>query len=162
MEGLNDMLKIVQEKLSLRGFRVSSRVGAELEITHLQYADDTLVFCDANKNQLKILRVIFVIFEAISGLHINWNKSFLYPVKSLIYPLWLGFWVEGLPTTYLGMPLGAKCKSISIWNGVIEKCGKRLDALRRNFRWEGNSETKKLHLVKWDTLIESKQARGLG
>ncbi|WMV58422.1 hypothetical protein MTR67_051807 [Solanum verrucosum] len=56
MEGLKDMLKIAQEKLWLRGFRVSSRVGADLEITHLQYADDTLVFCDANKNQLKILR----------------------------------------------------------------------------------------------------------
>ena len=57
MERLNDMLKIAQEKSWLRGFRVSSRVGAELEITHLQYADDTLVFCDANQNQLKILRV---------------------------------------------------------------------------------------------------------
>ena len=62
MEGLNDMLKISQEKSWLRGFRVSSRVGAGLEITHLQYADDTLVFCDANKNQLKILRVIFILF----------------------------------------------------------------------------------------------------
>ncbi|WMV07496.1 hypothetical protein MTR67_000881 [Solanum verrucosum] len=116
----------------------------------------------------------------------------------------LGGRTGDLPTTYLGMPLGAKCKSIGIWNGVIEKCEKRLanwksqylslrgrltlinsvldsmptymmslfpipdgvidrlDALRRNFRWEGNSETKKLHLVKWHTLIESKQARGWG
>lgn len=54
MERLNDMLKIAQEKSWLRGFRVSSRVGAELEITHLQYADDSLVFCDAKQNQLKI------------------------------------------------------------------------------------------------------------
>jgi hypothetical protein len=26
-----------------------------------------------------------------------------------------------LPMTYLGLPLGASYKSISIWNGVIEK-----------------------------------------
>ena len=89
------------------------------------------------------------------------------------------------------MFLGAKNKSIDIWNGVIEKCEKRLmswksqylslggrltlinmptymmslfpipdgvidklDALRRNHLGEGNSETKKFHLVKWDTLIE--------
>ena len=71
MEGLNDMLKIAQEKLWLRGFRVSNRVGCDTEITHLQYVDDTLVFCDANRNQLMVLRVIFVLFEAISGLHIN-------------------------------------------------------------------------------------------
>ena len=35
-------------------------------------------------------------------------------------------------------------------DGVIDK----LDALRRNHLGEGNSETKKFHLVKWDTLIE--------
>ena len=116
----------------------------------------------------------------------------------------LGGRTGDLPTTYLGMPLGAKSKSIGIWNGVIEKCEKRLvnwksqylslggrltpinsvldsmpaymmslfpipdgvmdrlDALRRNFLWEGNSETKKFHLVKWDTLIKSKQAGGWG
>ena len=130
MEGLNDMLKIAQEKSWLRGFRVSSRVGADLEITHLQYADDTLVFCDANQNQLKILRVIFVLFEAISGLHINWNKSFLYPVNEVpdlpSLARILGGRTGVLPTTYLGMPLGAKSKSIGIWNGVIEKCEKSL------------------------------------
>lgn len=96
MERLNDMLKIAQEKSRLRGFRVSSRVGADLEITHSQYADDTLVFCDANKNQLKILRVIFMLLDAIFGLHINWNKSFLYPVNEVpdLPPFWLGFWAE--------------------------------------------------------------------
>lgn len=45
-----------------------------------------------------------------------------------------------------------------IHDGVID----RLDTLRRYFLWEGNSETKKFHLVKWDTLIKSKQAGGWG
>ena len=43
-------------------------------------------------------------------------------------------------------------------DGVID----RLDALRRNFLWEGNSETKKFHLVKSDALIGSKQVGSLG
>lgn len=43
-------------------------------------------------------------------------------------------------------------------DGVID----RLDAIRRNFLWEGNSDTKKFHLVKWDELIGSKQKGGLG
>lgn len=38
----------------------------------------------------------------------------------------LGGEVGALPTTYLGMPLGAKSKSTDIWNGVIEKCEKKL------------------------------------
>jgi len=81
----------------------------------------TLVFCDvcdANRNQLKILRVIFVLFEAISGLHINWNKSFLNPVNEVpdlpSLARILGGRKGDLPTTYLGMPLGAKSKSIGI------------------------------------------------
>lgn len=107
MEGLNDMLKIAHEKLWLRGFRVSNRVGFDLEITHLQYADDKLIFCDANRNQPMILRVIFVLFEAISGLHINWNKSFLYQVNEVpdlpSLARILGGRIGGLPTTYLGL-----------------------------------------------------------
>lgn len=44
-------------------------------ITHLQ-SDDTLVFCEAVENQILILRVIFILFEAVSGLHINWEGPY--------------------------------------------------------------------------------------
>ncbi|WMV59186.1 hypothetical protein MTR67_052571 [Solanum verrucosum] len=207
MDGLSDMLKTARENLWLKGFKISNRVGCELEITHLQYADDTLIFCDANKEQLRMLRVIFILFEAVSGLHINWNKSFLYPVNVVpdlsSLARTLGGRIGDLPTTYLGMPLGANNRPLGIWNGVIEKCERRLvnwksqylslggrltlinsvldsmpsymmslfpipdgvidrlDALRRNFLWEGNSETKKFHLVKWAALIGNKQVGGL-
>jgi len=102
------------------------------------------------------------------------------------------------------MPLGAKSKSKCIWNGVLEKCEKRLtnwksrylslgrrltliisvmdaspsymmyvfpmpanvsnsiDALRRNFLWQGSEDKKKFHLVKWKELIVSKNTGGLG
>jgi len=39
-----------------------------MKITHLQYVDDTLIFCDAEEEQLKYLRTILILFEAISGL----------------------------------------------------------------------------------------------
>ncbi|CAN4123962.1 unnamed protein product [Withania somnifera] len=54
-----------------------------MEITYLQYADDTLVFCGPTVEQMLILRVIFNIFEIVSGLHINWEKSFIYPVNTV-------------------------------------------------------------------------------
>lgn len=44
-------------------------------MTHLQYADDTLIFYDADKEQLKCLRDILVLFEGISGVHINWGNT---------------------------------------------------------------------------------------
>lgn len=42
----------------------------------------------------------------------------------------LGGEVGVLPTTYLAMSLGEKFKSMEIWNGVIEKCEKRIE------RWQ--------------------------
>ncbi|WMV59244.1 hypothetical protein MTR67_052629 [Solanum verrucosum] len=47
MESLNDMLKIAQENSWFKGFKASHREGSNLEITHLQYVDDTLIFCEA-------------------------------------------------------------------------------------------------------------------
>lgn len=40
-----------------------------LEVTHLQCADDTLIFCEVDEEQLKYLRAILVLFEGMSSLH---------------------------------------------------------------------------------------------
>jgi len=52
-------------------------------VTHLQYADDTLIFCDAEEEQLKYLRVILVLFEGISDLHIHWRKHVMYLINEV-------------------------------------------------------------------------------
>lgn len=44
------------------------------EITHLQYADDALVLCEAGEEQILMLRVIFISFQAVSGLHITGER----------------------------------------------------------------------------------------
>lgn len=101
-----------------------------INIYEMQYADDTLVFCEADREQLKVLRVIFILFEVTSGLRINWYKSFIYPVNEVMelqsLADILGGKVGQLPTVYLGMPSGAKSKSKGIWNSVLEKCEKKL------------------------------------
>ena len=65
--------------------------------------------------------MIFILFEAISGIHINWNKSFLYPINVVpdlsSLARTLGGRTGDLPTTYLGMPLGANSRSLGILNG---------------------------------------------
>lgn len=77
-----------------------------------------------------MLKVTLVIFEAVYGVHINWGKNFIYlinEVKQLVYLTErLGGRIGDLPAIYLRMPLGAKSKSKGIWDGVVEKCKKKL------------------------------------
>ena len=64
-------------------------------------------------------------FEAVSGLRINLNKSEIIPIDPVgnmeELALELGCKVGSLPTSYLGLPLGAKHKTLSVWDSVEEK-----------------------------------------
>ncbi|RVW58034.1 hypothetical protein CK203_106954 [Vitis vinifera] len=54
--------------------------GQVVNISHLLFADDTIVFCEAKKESLLYLSWILVWFEAASGLKINLEKSMVIPV----------------------------------------------------------------------------------
>ena len=69
-------------------------------------------------------------FEALSRLKINLIKSAILHMGSVENPeslsLELGCNIFSLPTTYLGLPLGAKHNSTRVWDGVEENFRKRL------------------------------------
>jgi len=88
---------------------------------------------------------IFLCFEAASGLRINLGKLEIVPigevedVEGLAHLL--GCRVASLPMTYLGLPLGASYKSVSICNGVIEKMERRLAGWKRMYLLKGGRLT---------------------
>ena len=106
------------------------RGGEGVQVSHLMFADDTLVFCGASKELLLYLSWILMWFEAMSGLRINLDKSELIPVGSVEnaeeLAAALGCNVGSLPTTYLGLPLGAPHRSLAVWDGVEERMRKKL------------------------------------
>lgn len=81
MEGLGRMLDKAKQLQWLKGFDVGR--GSTINISHLLYADDTLIFCGADRSQVLYLNLTLLIFEAISGLHINMLKSIIYPVNEV-------------------------------------------------------------------------------
>jgi hypothetical protein len=69
MEALNHMITAVVSGGLLEGFRVGNA-----SFSHILFADDTLIFCDARSSQLRYLRSLFLLFEAVSGLKVNLAK----------------------------------------------------------------------------------------
>ena len=69
-------------------------------------------------------------FEAAIGLRINMEKSSIIPVGRVknveCLAREVGYKVGQLPTTYLGLPLGANHKMESAWDGVEERYRKKL------------------------------------
>ncbi|RVX08236.1 putative mitochondrial protein [Vitis vinifera] len=80
MEVLSTMIRRAGEGGFISGCRMRGRGGDELTVSHLLFADDTLIFCKARREQLTNLSWILAWFEAASGLRINLAKSVLIPV----------------------------------------------------------------------------------
>ena len=93
-----------------------------VEISHLLFADDTLVFCGADASQIRHLGALLVCFEAVSSLKVNLSKSTLVPTGSLVdedqLAGHLGCGISDLPLKYLGLPLGASFKLKAMWRDL--------------------------------------------
>ena len=74
-EALSGLLKCAMEGNSISGCKFVGRGGGELIISRLLYADDNVLFCDANPEQLMYLGWTLMWFEVFSRLRINLSKS---------------------------------------------------------------------------------------
>ena len=104
-------------------------------VSHLLFTDDTFIFCDADPTQIASLRAILARFEEVSSLRINLGKSKLVPIGVVhnidVLVGMLDCRQSSLPLRYLGLPLGAKFKELSIWNPILEKMERRLVGWKR-------------------------------
>lgn len=101
------------------------------KVSHLQFVDDTLIFCDANVRQLGFLRCLIRCFKAVSGLNRNLPQSELFQIG--VFPnidtlAWiLGCKIGSLPS-YFGLPLGEL---------VVERNGFRLESWKASLLSKG-------------------------
>ena len=130
MEVFSRMLRRVEGAGLIRGFKVEGRRGGGECVTHLLFADDTILFCDADVEQILHIRLLLLSFQAVIGLKVNVYKSEMVPRGEIVdvhaLAEILGCRVGELPMSYLGMPLGAFHNSPSIWNPILEKFKRKL------------------------------------
>lgn len=90
-------------------------------ITHLQYADDTILFLKANMNSILGVKKVLLLFQTMSGLSINFDKSQIFDANNEVnrlepWALALGCQIGKIPFTYLGASIGKNIKSKSFWD----------------------------------------------
>ena len=83
MEAVSRMLDKAVHEGRLSGFNAGASTGRSLMVSHLFFADDTLIFCDANIDQMLILCMVLIRFEAVSGLKVNLGKLELVAVGAV-------------------------------------------------------------------------------
>ena len=145
MEALSCLINRIVEGNYPSDSRIADRRSEEIVISHLLYADDTLLFCEADKDQLKFLNWTLMWFEAVLGLRINLNECEIIPIGPVVnveeLALKLGCEVGSLPTSYLGLPLGAKHKTLGVWDSIEERFRKRLASWKIQYISKGERLT---------------------
>ena len=80
MEVFSKMMKRAEGADLLLGFRADGRRDEGVFVSHLLFADDTILFCDANEEQILHVRMLLLCFEAVIGLKVNALKSEMVPI----------------------------------------------------------------------------------
>ena len=145
MEVLSVLIRRAVEGGFIFGCSIWRGRGQTVNISHLLFANDTVVFCEAKKEHITHLSWILFWLEAASVLRINVAKSEILPVGEVDevdeMAEELGCRVGQLPAVYLGLPLGALNKASSVWDGVEERVRKRLALWKRQYISKGGRIT---------------------
>ncbi|XP_016491274.1 uncharacterized protein LOC107810954 [Nicotiana tabacum] len=122
MEYLNRQLRTFKRQ---RDFNFRPKC-ARMNITHLGFTDDLLLFCRGNFVSVQMLYNCFQIFSQASGLVANADKSSIYfggvckdDQNAILQAL--GFTKGELPFRYLGIPLSTKRTNVLQYKPLLDK-----------------------------------------
>ena len=116
-EGLSTLLRDAEERKMIHGVKIGKKVDP---ISHLFFADDSLLFVRANEEEVENVLDILSIYEAASGQKLNMEKSEvsfsrnLEPEKKELLQMKLSFKAVEGHEKYLGLPtyLGSSKKRV--------------------------------------------------
>ncbi|XP_058750276.1 uncharacterized protein LOC131623294 [Vicia villosa] len=135
-EGLSGLISKVVRLTLLSGVRIGF---SNLEVSHLQYANDTIILANDTIDNLLTIKAILLGFDFASCLCVNFSKSSLIGVNydqsflDLAYKF-IHCNQESLPFKYLGNPVGANPLLLSTWEPLINLISSRLLSWKR--RWQ--------------------------
>lgn len=131
-EGLAGLVQKAVSIGRLKGYMVSDAISFPL----LQFADDTILICEASWENLWSVKTILRSFELVSSLRVNFSKSNIFGLNlqdSFLSAAshFLSCCIGSFPFKFLGLPVGANPRRCSTWEPIVDSLKKRLAA------WKG-------------------------
>lgn len=148
---LSRLISIACDKNIFKGITLP---GCSTIITHLQYADDVVLFLDNDVNSVRGVRRVLKCFKLLSGLKINSHKSQLYGFSDNAdnVQMWaniLGCEVGLGAFKYLGANIGESPRLISYWDPLIKKVDLKLKS------WDAESISMAGRLILIKSALDS-------
>ncbi|CAJ2632329.1 unnamed protein product [Trifolium pratense] len=135
-EGLNVLMEAMVARNLFQGYSVGGQ--GSVSVSHLQFADDTLLMGVKSWANVRALRAVLVLFETMSGLKVNFNKSMLVGVN--IPESWLCeaasilcCKVGKIPFLYLGLQIGGDPRRLVFWEPMLNRLKTRLSGWKSRF-----------------------------
>lgn len=135
-EGLNVLMNSFVRAQMFTGYSIGA--NNEVRMTHLQFAEDTLIIGEKSWLNVRTMRSVLLLFEELSGLKVNFHKSMLtgvnIPVSWLSEAAMMLRCRRGnIPFVYLGLPIGGDSRKISFWKPVVDRIVSRLSSWNHKF-----------------------------
>ena len=124
MEGLHIAINRGIQSGVYKGIKVGN---LEYPISHLFFADDAIYIGEWSLDNVLNLTNILRVFEKISGLKVNMDKSALFgvgvnsPTVQAVADT-IGCKAEAFPATFLGIPVGLDMTRKKNWEPVTPRC----------------------------------------
>jgi len=106
-DALSELLTTAKEKGLLTGLLPELVEGG---LTHLQYADDTILFVQNSEQDITNLKFLLYCYEELSGMKINYSKSEVFTIgmnesESQRVAQVFNYKLGVFPMKYLGLPI---------------------------------------------------------
>lgn len=133
-EGLTGLVRSATVKGIFKGFCVNEFISFPI----LQFANDTIMMCDASYANLWAIKAILRSFELASGLRVNYSKSNLYGINLddrflHVASDFLACCIGQLPFKFLGIPIAANPRKYATWEPVIAATRRKLSCWKGRF-----------------------------
>jgi hypothetical protein len=142
-EGLSAMLHEAERKGSLKGIKLCKRAPS---VTHLLFADDSLLLIEADRNSMQEVNRILSTYEACSGQVVNKEKSAILFSKNTKKEVkvdlmeQLNIPKEGFSGKYLGLPVYIGKSKVKAFQYLKEKVWKILQGWKQKLLSKAGKE----------------------